>query len=93
MQMAAHVDPGILTLTRASECPGIEIFDGARQGWVAVEALAAPDEVVVFAGEQLEKASRGRIRAARHRVAPPPPEHSGEERISVVFELRAPGVQ
>ena len=93
MQMAAHVDPGILTLTRASECPGIEIFDGARQGWVAVEALAAPDEVVVFAGEQLEKASRGRIRAARHRVAPPPPEHSGEDRISVVFELRAPGVK
>lgn len=37
MQMASHYDPGVLTLTRASECPGIEIYDYVRQAWVAVE--------------------------------------------------------
>ena len=93
MHMAAHLDPGVLTLTRASECPGIQIYDAACGAWLAVEALAAADEVLVFAGEQLEKATCGRVRAARHRVASPPDDaRASEPRNSVVFELRAPGV-
>ena len=97
--MAAHTDPGVLTLTRASEVPGLEIWDqtarqsrcrsgrsggggasggGGRGAWVPLEALAAADEVLVFAGEQLEAASKGRIRAARHRVVvqPAPTPHA-----------------
>ena len=53
-----------------------------------MEQLAAADDVLVLAGEQLEQASGGRIRAAQHRVAAPP---GRDARNSVVFELRAPG--
>jgi isopenicillin N synthase-like dioxygenase len=88
--MAAHLDPGVLTLTRASDCPGIQIYDATYSAWVAAEALCSHDEVLLFAGEQLESATRGHIRAARHRVASPPPSRASDERNSVVFELRAP---
>lgn len=91
--MAAHNDPGVLTLTRASDVPGLEIWlptpHGTASGtWVRVEALAAADEVLVFAGEQLEAATGGRVRAARHRVVIHPQEEgkaatgSGSRRCS-----------
>lgn len=89
-QMSEHTDPGVLTLTRVSDCPGLEILSPASATWVAVEALAAADDVLVFGGEQLETATGGRVRAARHRVAPPPERCEGQERNSVVFELRVP---
>lgn len=90
--MAAHFDPGVLTLTRTSDNPGLQLLDPATRAWVALEEAAAPDEVLVFAGEQLERASGARVRAANHLVARPPVGRRGEARQSVVFELRAPGV-
>ena len=69
--MAAHNDPGVLTLTLASQVPGLEVLDRARGPggvWMPLEALMAPDEVMVFAGEQLEAATSGRVRACLHRV-------------------------
>ena len=94
--MAAHNDPGVLTLTLASRIPGLELLDrscGKRGAWVPLEALMAPDEVMLFAGEQLEAATAGHVRAALHRVVvqPKAQEALAEGRNSVVFELRAPG--
>ena len=92
LAMAEHHDPGVLTLTRVSDVPGLQLLDPSTGVWVALEELAAADEVLIFAGEQLERASAGRLRSAPHRVARPPPARRGEARQSVVFELRAPGV-
>ena len=84
--MAPHYDPGVLSLTRPSDVPGLQICSSATNHWIAIEELARPNEVIVFAGEQLEEASGGRVKAARHRVM-----RDGRPRESVVFELRAPG--
>ena len=89
LAMAAHHDPGVLTLTRTSDTPGLELCS-PESGWLPLEKLAAPAEVLVFAGEQLEEASGGKVRAANHRVAQPPEGRRHETRHSVVFELRAP---
>ena len=40
----------------------------------------------------LAAASAGRLQAASHRVAKPPPERRAEARLAVVFEMRAPGM-
>ena len=86
MAMSAHKDPGVLTVTRASEVAGLQIEVQGK--WIAVEALASSDEVLIFPGEQLEKATGGRVGAAVHRVALS--KSRATQRNSVVFELRAP---
>ena len=92
LAMAAHFDPGVLTLTRVSDVPGLQVRDPSMGAWVALEEHGAADEVLVLAGEQLAEASGGKLHAASHRVAKPPATRRGEARSSVVFELRAPGV-
>jgi isopenicillin N synthase-like dioxygenase len=86
MQMSEHFDPGLLTITRTSEIPGLEVWDASIGQWVALEAEAAPNEVLIFAGEQLHALSGGLIPAVRHRVVGS--RVAGAERCSVVFELR-----
>ena len=71
-----------------SDVPGLQICSSETNHWIAIEELARPNEVIVFAGEQLEEATGGRVKAARHRVM-----RDGRPRESVVFELRAPGVR
>ena len=42
MAMSAHKDPGVLTVTRASEVAGLQIEVQGK--WIAVEALASSNE-------------------------------------------------
>ena len=73
----------------------IDGFRAASGGWVDVEAEAVDeahgsgetDVLVVLAAEQLERASGGAVRAAPHRVVA-----AAAERLSLVYELRLPGV-
>eukprot|EP00967_Tisochrysis_lutea_P154217 scaffold305889_cov36-Tisochrysis_lutea.AAC.1 len=88
VHMIDHVDPGLLTLTRRSDAAGLEVWDVQSEGWVALEQLAAPNDVLVFAGEQMQALSGGAIPAVRHRVLAP--REQGVKRCSVVFELRLP---
>ena len=81
--MRSHADPGLLTLTLASDPPGLEILDRGTGRWTAVEALCACGDLIVLCGEALELVSGGRYRAAPHRVASAP-----RPRLSVVYELR-----
>ncbi len=90
VHMAAHTDPGVLTLTRRSAIAGLEVWDPPSASWAAVEQLAEDDDVIVLTCEALEQAAAGRVRAAQHRVMAPI-EPRGE-RCSVVYELRAPEV-
>ena len=81
--MRSHADPGLLTLTLASDPAGLEVLDRASGRWTAVEALCACGDLIVLCGEALELVSGGRFCAAAHRVASAP-----RPRLSVVFELR-----
>lgn len=87
-RMGTHTDPGVLTIKRVSDVAGVELqlHDGT---WLPVEALAAPDDLIVWAADQLQAAASGdgsRVRALPHRVAVTP----GKQRLSLLFELRAP---
>lgn len=100
-KLAEHTDPGILTVKRVSEVPGVKVFDRsapgcegegnfARQGaWVDIESLASTDDILVWAGDQLGAAAKNdgcRVRAVDHRVDTP----ISVERSSFVYELRVP---
>ena len=65
--MRSHADPGLLTLTLASDPPGLEILDRGSGRWTAVEALCACGDLIVLCGEALELVSGGRYCAAPHR--------------------------
>ena len=67
--MRAHTDPGLLTLTVASEVPGLEIRDRSTGEWIDVEALCdAGSDLIVFCGEALSLATNNRYAATLHRV-------------------------
>ena len=72
----------------ATEVAGLELDDGSGE-WLPIERLASADDIVVFAADQLHAAAIGggsRVRAVSHRVAIAPE----TERMSLLFELRAP---
>ena len=55
--MTEHTDPGVLTLTLASEIGGIQVLDASLGEWVRVEALCDANDVLVLACDQLQAAS------------------------------------
>ena len=69
----------------------MELERGSAGGaWVPIETLAAPEDVLVWAADQLQAAASGegsRIRAVAHRVVVSTPARS---RLSLLYELRAP---
>jgi len=86
--MGTHTDPGIFTIKRTSDVAGVEL-QGERGEWVPIERLASPEDLVVFAADQLQAAAScegSRVRAVHHRVMVP----AGRERTSLLYELRAP---
>ncbi len=85
---AIHTDASLLTLIpRSVGAAGLEIWNWAASGWQAVEAQAADDECVVFAGDMLQRLLRGGIQAAQHRVRFD--QVAGVDRYSTPFELFA----
>ena len=69
MRAAAHEDINLITLLPAATDSGLEIL--TREGeWLPVEA--APDEIVVDAGDMLSRATNEVVRATTHRVVNPP---------------------
>lgn len=85
VNMRAHADPGLLTLTLASQVAGLQVRDRASGTWVDVEAHCEPDWCIVMCGEALAVASLERYEACLHRVAC---DSLARPRLSNVFELR-----
>jgi len=83
LHMGSHTDPGVLTLKLASATAGLEVRDGATGAWVDLESGSGA-ELLVLAADALEHASGAAIRAAPHRVAA-----ATDERLSLVYEMRA----
>ena len=85
--MREHTDPGLLTLTLASDVPALQVRDRATGAWRDVEACAVPGaECIVLCGEALQFATGGRYRATPHRVVCAADQEAA--RLSTVFELR-----
>lgn len=79
--VGAHKDYGYLALLQQDDVGGLQVQ--ARDGsWIDVAPL--PDAFVFNIGEMLEIATRGYLRATRHRVVAPPP---GVDRYSIPFFL------
>lgn len=86
----AHADLGMLTISPApishtlQAAPGLLCYSVERLRWEEAELGLAPDELTLFAGEQLSLLSGGRIPATLHRVPPPT-----ASRLSLPFFARA----
>ena len=87
----AHADLGLLTLDPAPTHPGLLVYDCESLEWAEAEGGMAPDEITIFAGEQLAYLTGGVLPAPLHRV-PAPAAVAGVEgspRISMPFFVRA----
>ncbi|MCZ2828715.1 isopenicillin N synthase family oxygenase [Modestobacter sp. VKM Ac-2986] len=83
MRVAAHTDPGTLTLTDREPglgCLQVQTLEGA---WVDVPCV--PGALTVTAGDLLARWTGDRWRSAPHRVLPPPVEAPAEELLSLAF--------
>ena len=77
-----HLDPGLLTVKRASAVAALQCRDVATGKWHAVEAACKPNDLLVLANAELAELELAH--AAEHLVM------TSAERLSLVYELRAP---
>ena len=77
-----HLDPGLLTVKRASAVAALQCRDVATGKWHAVEAACKPNDLLVLANAELAELELAH--AAEHLVM------TSAERFSLVYELRAP---
>lgn len=80
-----HLDYELLTMV-ASDAPGLEVRD--PKGWWRRPAVG-PYDVVLFAGDLLEAATKGAIGAALHRVTVAAPRHSAVVFVAADFDVEA----
>jgi isopenicillin N synthase-like dioxygenase len=80
VRAAAHEDINLITLLAEGSTGGLEILrtDGS---WMAVRSLRG--QLVINAGDMLQRATHGRIRSTTHRVVNPSGQH--ESRFSIPF--------
>ena len=84
--VGAHSDSGVLTLLlQQPGVRGLQVLRDAAGDWADVPPL--PGTLVLNCGEALQLASGGYLRAAVHRVVPPPP--GGPARVSLPFFYNA----
>lgn len=79
-----HEDLGLLTLICHTGVPALEIYDfRTDQGWLDIETLQQPDDIIVMAGESLSLISNAYYLPATHRVRTP-----AQPRLSILYQLR-----
>lgn len=79
--VGAHRDGGFVTLLLQDETPGLRVRTEEGE-WI--DAPPVPGSFVINAGELIELATNGFVRAAVHDVVAPP---AGAERFSIAFFL------
>lgn len=82
VRAGAHGDINLITLLMGASAEGLEVLrkDGK---WIPITAL--PEQIIVNAGDMLERLTNNVIKSTVHRVVNPPKEKLGESRYSMPF--------
>ncbi|NVK51567.1 MAG: isopenicillin N synthase family oxygenase [Flavobacteriaceae bacterium] len=82
VRAAAHGDINLITLLMGAQGKGLQVQN--HQGdWI--DAIAAPDELMINVGDMLSRHSNNKLKSTIHRVVNPPRELWGTSRYSIPF--------
>ena len=82
VRAAAHGDINLITLLMGAHGRGLQVQN--HQGdWV--DAIAAPNELMINVGDMLSRLTNNRLKSTIHRVVNPPKELWGSSRYSIPF--------
>lgn len=84
VRAAAHGDINLITLLMGAQGKGLQV-QNHNGDWI--DAMAAPDELVINVGDMLARLSNNRLKSTIHRVVNPPKENWGTSRYSIPFFL------
>ena len=79
---AAHGDINLITLLMGAHGKGLQVQNHKGE-WV--DAIAAPDELMINVGDMLSRHSNNKLKSTIHRVTNPPKELWGTSRYSIPF--------
>ena len=82
VRAAAHGDINLITLLMGAQGKGLQVQNHNGE-WI--DAIAAPDELVINVGDMLSRHSNNRLKSTIHRVVNPPKELWGTSRYSIPF--------
>jgi len=81
---AAHGDINLITLLMGAQVKGLQV-QNHNGDWI--DAMAAPDELMINVGDMLSRHSNNKLKSTIHRVTNPPKELWGTSRYSIPFFL------
>ena len=81
---AAHGDINLITLLMGAQGKGLQV-QNHNGDWI--DAMAAPDELIIKVGDLLSRHSNNKLKSTIHRVTNPPNELWGTSRYSIPFFL------
>jgi len=79
---AAHGDINLITLLMGAQGKGLQV-QNLQGDWI--DAMAAPDELMINVGDMLARHSNNKLKSTIHRVTNPPKEMWGTSRYSIPF--------
>ena len=82
VRAAAHGDINLITLLMGSQGKGLQV-QNHNGDWI--DAIAAPDEIVINVGDMLSRHTNNKLKSTIHRVVNPPRELWGTSRFSIPF--------
>ncbi len=82
VRAAAHGDINLITLLMGAHGRGLQVQNHKGE-WV--DAIAAPDQLMINVGDMLSRLSNNRLKSTIHRVVNPPRELWGSSRYSIPF--------
>ncbi len=82
VRASAHGDINLITLLMGAQGAGLQVLNNQNE-WI--DALAAPDELMINVGDMLSRLTNNRLKSTIHRVVNPPREEWGKSRFSIPF--------
>ena len=88
VRAAAHGDINLITLLMGAQGSGLQV-QNHNGDWI--DAIAAPDELMINIGDMLSRLTNNRLKSTVHRVTNPPRELWKSSRYSVPFFMHPVG--
>lgn len=79
-----HEDINLITLLVGASADGLQVLNKKNE-WI--DAIAAPDQIVVNVGDMLQRLTNNKLKSTTHRVVNPPREKWNTSRFSIPFFL------